>query len=148
MSSFTNALIAKFNGDGKTWTVDQPFRYYIGAEDSGEYIDVRIGFKTNMASIPRLAQWLIPKMGKWDQGAVVHDLSYRDGYYIKDIADMPMPMKLTRKRADQIFIEAMKVLNVKKWRRYLIYSGVRIGGWIAWNKYRAKDIIDYPMDSE
>lgn len=144
MSSFTNALIIEDNGDGKTWTVKQAFQYFIGREDSNEYLDVRIGFKTDLASIPRAVRWLIPKTGKWNQAAVGHDHSYRKGFYTKDVSGLPMPMKLTRERADSIFLEAMGVLKVKPWTKYAIYTGVRVGGWISWDAARNKDVIDYP----
>ena len=38
--------------------------------------------------------------------------------------------------ADEIFLEGMEVLKVPGWQRYLIYFGVRLGGWYAWRKNR------------
>ena len=47
-----------------------------------------------------------------------------------------MKKPITRKQADQIFLEAMGVLGVRKWRKYLMYYAVRLGGWLAWRAKR------------
>lgn len=137
MSSFTNALIIKDEGDGKYWSIQAPFRYCIGREDSGRYVEVPEGFKTDLASVPRAMQWIIPKLGKYNHAAVVHDYLYRHQvYWIKTAGRSRMTVTATRKKADDIFKEAMKVCGVGKWRRNLIYAGVRAGGWVGWNRYR------------
>jgi len=33
----------------------------------------------------------------------------------------------------------MGVLGVGRFTRWTIYAGVRVGGWVPWNKYRSKD---------
>ena len=40
--------------------------------------------------------------------------------------------------ADGVFLEAMAVLGISLWRRYLIYWGVRLGGWYAWNDHKKR----------
>lgn len=146
MSRFTQALIIQDSGDGKLWRVAKAFRFYIGHENSDEYSLVQKCFETDLASIPRAAQLFIPKLGKFNQAAVLHDHDYRAGYYTRLITSIPTPVKLTRKKADQILLEAMGVLGVRRWRKYAIYYGVRVGGRSAWNKCRQNDIEDYPMD--
>ncbi len=43
---------------------------------------------------------------------------------------------MTRKMADDVLLEAMKLKGMSAWRCYPIYWGVRAGGWAAWNEHR------------
>lgn len=54
---------------------------------------------------------LFPKTNRYFRAAIVHDyvLSYR----------------YSRKYCDDTFLEALAVIGVPKWRRYLMYCGVR-----------------------
>lgn len=87
---------------------------------------VPAGFGTDLASIPQVLWSVLPKVGKWDLAAVVHDYLYQTG-------------GCTRTQADAVLREAMIVSGVAGRRRFEIYWGVRLGGWVAWNKYRADD---------
>lgn len=84
------------------------------------------GFKTDLASVPRGLWNLIPKSGKQDRPAVIHDFLY-------------VHNGVSRSQADAILNEAMAVCGVGRVSRWIIYSGVRVGGWQTWNRYRAKD---------
>jgi hypothetical protein len=89
-------------------------------------IVVPAGFVTDLASIPQVLWNILPPIGKYDKAAVVHDFLYqRNG--------------VTRLTADDVLLEGMNVCNVPGWKKYSIYSGVRVGGWVTWNKYRAQD---------
>jgi hypothetical protein len=90
-------------------------------------ITVPAGFKTDLASIPAPVWILIPKVGKYDKAAVIHDFLYANN-------------GCTRDEADNVLKEAMRVLNVPGWRLHLIYAGVRAGGWDSWNDYRSRDV--------
>lgn len=81
------------------------------------------GFKTDFASIPAVVWPLIPKVGKYDKAAVVHDFLYQNN-------------GCTREEADGVLREAMRILHVPGWRMSLIYAGVRSGGWLVWGRYR------------
>ncbi len=140
MSSFTNALVIKDAGDGKYWTVQEPFRYYMGSEASNVCVDIPRGFKTDLASVPRLARLLVPKLGKYNAAAVVHDRLYKQGEYTVLSPGVSYPCDITRKKADDVFNEAMKICGVSPWRRRLIYCGVRVGGWKGWNSHRNAEL--------
>ena len=86
-------------------------------------ITVPAKFITDLASIPQLLWNILPPIGAYDAAAVVHDYLYLNN-------------GLNRKQADDVLNEAMSDLEVEAWKRYLIYAGVRVGGWVAWNKYR------------
>ena len=84
-------------------------------------IRVRKGFTTDLASIPRIFQNIIPKIGKHIQPAITHDLCYENG----------VP-NMTRKEADDLFLEGMKAVGVNWLRRNVMYLAVRTGGRGLW----------------
>lgn len=47
MSRFTDELIVSSLPDGRTWVIKRDFGYDIGKEESGNAINVPIGFKTD-----------------------------------------------------------------------------------------------------
>lgn len=131
---FLNPLILA-DWNGTVWQVATSFTYVI--DDSTEVI-VPAGFPTDMASVPQIV-WNIfpPQGGSWanyGQAAVLHDYLYRCAtiYNYKTKTNIT----IVQKQADDILFQAMKELNVPSWVCYIIWSGVRIGGFVAWNKYR------------
>ena len=119
MSKFTDILTVSPLADGKTWVTRKEFGYDIGKEGSGNSIDVPIGFMTDFASVPRPLWMLLPRWGKYGNAAVVHDYCYWE-------------QSRSRKESDMIFREAMKVLEVPAWKKFLMYYAVRFGGGLAW----------------
>ena len=115
MSKFTTPLIVE-QIDGNNWRIVEEFEYCIGSKDSGDVITVPKGFITDFASIPRPFWSIIGHpAGKYGKAAVIHDYLYRNGIG-------------TRKKADQIFLEGMKVLKVNVIKRNIMYYAVRIFG--------------------
>ena len=122
MSSFTEPLVVK-HLDGSRWELMEKFIYFIGAEDSDEFVRVPKGFITDFASIPRLFWTLIgPPTGRYGKSAVIHDFLYDT-------------QPVTRKKADLIFYEAMQVLKVPFYKRWLMYHAVRTFAWMPWNRH-------------
>lgn len=97
----------------------------------GELIIVPRGFDTDFASVPRALWSIYPPFGSYQQAAVIHDFLY----YEQRLGEEP----LTRAQADAIFLSAMESTNVGWLTRKIIYSAVRVGGWVYWNK-RYKEI--------
>lgn len=125
MSSFTTPLIVR-HLDGQRWRLMESFKYAVGDEYSEEIIRVPRGFITDFASIPRLFWTIIGHpTGKYGKAAVIHDYCYFRKLY-------------SRKRSDEIFYEAMKVLKVPFVKRWLMYHAVRMFGWLPWGNYRKK----------
>lgn len=83
------------------------------------YITVPIGFKTDLASIPRVFRAAIPTNGKHRLAAVIHDYLYSS-------------KKESRGICDKVFLEAMVISGVPWWKRKLMYRAVRLGGWMSW----------------
>ena len=139
MSMFTNSLKTEWL-DGKKWRVTESYRFYSGDYLSGLYVEVPEGFITDLASIPRLLHWLVPKVGKDSAASVMHDVIYRTGVMtssvivdgVEHVVDTPVSQGM----ADSMFHQAMVALKVGRWRRKILYHGVSIFGWIAWNRYR------------
>lgn len=119
MSRFTDALIVSPMADGNTWVVMRPFGYDVGEEGSGDTVEVAIGFTTDFASIPRIFWVVLPRWGKYGNAAVIHDWLY----WIQN---------RERDEADFIMLEAMGVLDVPGWQKFVIFWAVRLAGWISW----------------
>ena len=122
MSSFTKPLIVKYL-DGHWWELVEGFEY----QDEDNIIKVPQGFLTDFASIPRIFWSIVGSpSGKYGKAAVIHDWLYATH-------------TTTRRKADKIFREAMKVLKVKWWKRRLIWIAIRAFGRKAWNKHKKKE---------
>ena len=132
MSSFTKLpRLVAIPPNYALYEVPNDFEYYVGSEDSNEIVKVPKGFITDGASIPKFAWRIIGgQLGKYAAAAGVHDYLYHTKFYIKD----GVKVMITRKKADQIFLEAMKVLKVPRWKRNTMYSFVRLISWFFWNK--------------
>lgn len=124
MSRFTDALVVSPLADGKTWVIVRDFGYDVGAEGSGDHIDVAIGFQTDFATIPRPFWVILPKWGRYGNATVIHDWLY----WVQTRA---------RREADVILLEAMGVLDVTSLVKYPIYWAVRLFGWLAWYRNQA-----------
>lgn len=123
MSAFKTPLRFE-DGGGLPFTVYEPLVY--DSDVLKRLLTVPAGFKTDLASIPRILWNILPPFGKYDAAAVLHDLLYQHG-------------GVTRDQADNVLYEAMHVSGVNFWQRWTIFRGVRFGGWMVWNRYRAAD---------
>ncbi len=135
MSAFTENLIVSPLPDGKRWVLRKEFSYDVGEENSGETIKVPIGFITDFASVPRMFWWLYPKWGKYGNAAVIHDYLYWEQLE-----------KYPRNRADEIFLEAMNVLDVKESTANRLYWAVKNfakGAWKNNTKAKAQGVKKY-----
>src|SRR3990167_4905100 len=112
MSSFTHPLTVTKIGE-RLWRIEREFTYYIGEENSNEFVIVPKGFITDFASVPRPFWFLFPPDGKYTQAAVLHDYILHEGIY-------------SYPKADYIFYEAMGVLKVPPWNRWIMYRAVQI----------------------
>lgn len=124
MSRFTEALVVTPLADGKTWVVLRDFGYDVGEEDSGDRIDVAIGFQTDFATVPRIFWAVLPRWGRYGNASVIHDWLY-------------WTQARSREAADRIFREAMGVLEVRWLTRHVMYWAVRAFGWLAWYRNQA-----------
>ena len=129
--------------------LEEDFHYW--SERLGGKHTIRAGFEFDWDSIRRwktVFYWWLK--GRAKVAALIHD----DLYYTGEFAGV----KITRLQADQVFHDAMAE-EMRRHREYLkltgrrlkyrefvdsvrrnaIYVGVRVGGYDAWNDYRAAD---------
>ena len=133
----TDIEVKRSAGDTGSWELTSDL-IYVGNRD--QFL-VPAGFTTDFASIPRIFQGLIPKHGRFDAAAIVHDYLYNVQPLV--LHSNPNPgsfsleyVRITRKEADGVFRRIMKELGVGWTRRNLMYRAVRLGGWAPWRKSR------------
>jgi len=117
-------LVTSVGKDGLVRTTLSVLTYYSEVVRP-QLILVPIGTVTDFGSIPKFLQSIFSKDGLALYAYVLHDYLYRTGMF-------------TRSECDMILEEAMKSLGVAWWRRKAVRGGLRIGGWVAWNKHRNK----------
>jgi hypothetical protein len=88
-------------------------------------------FITDLTSIPRPVEWLIPRVGPYMLAALGHDLLYQTGRFGKD--------RRGRLESDLWMYQRMIHDGTNPRRAYIIYKGLRVGGWYAWNKHRRSE---------
>ena len=76
MSQFTEALVVTPLADGNSWIIYKDFFYDVGVENSGDRIQVDLGFVTDFASVPRILWWALPKWSVYGNASVIHDWLY------------------------------------------------------------------------
>lgn len=97
------------------WRVIGPFRVMVRRATEDFNITVPNGFITDFASAPRLPMAYLVAGGVAERSAVLHDYLYTSGLVARD-------------EADAIFRSAMQADKVSGWRRWLIWSAVRMFG--------------------
>jgi len=112
------ALDARWIGNGKRQLM-APLIYV--TDIVNHVIIVPEGFKTDLASVPRLPITYLFFGNVADEAAVIHDYLYTNE-----------AVGVTRKQADDIFAEASQVLGVKGWRRGPMWLAVRMFGKGHW----------------
>lgn len=122
MSSFTELVVSPLS-DGKMWELRSEFDYHIGSLQSGDIVRVPAGFKTDFGSVPQALWWLVSPIGKATPAFVLHDFMYQD-------------QERSRLVCDATLLEALSVCGVNGFQRWLIYRGVRLGGWVAWKQHK------------
>lgn len=161
MSSFTDPLQIEPIPGTEFWKILRDMEYDAGREGSGETYLVPRDFVTDGGSIPALLQPLVgpPLASDAAAGYALHDWLYRtrglqraplmahpdfrrdvsllEGALHNDAQNWCGPQgEMTRQRADTLLWEAMGVTGAGRVKRWLVYYGLRVGGWVAWNKYR------------
>jgi hypothetical protein len=128
LTKLNSTKIGTYQGRG-VWQLNAPLVY--ASEILGEVVSVPAKFVTDFASVPRIPGiWWIAG-GLADEAAVIHDWIYNQSLFPRDVAD-------------KVFLEAMVVMGLEAWRRYLIYAAVRAFGWRNYGK--GKVIVDVGSD--
>src|SRR6266850_4528268 len=105
--------------DGDNWIVAADFKYL--SDLLNGIVIVPAETETDLASIPLLLRGLIPKSGKYNKGAVLHDA----GYNGKLQTINRERINLIKPLCDELFLEAMLVSGVNSSLAKLMYEGVK-----------------------
>lgn len=122
MSKFTDSLKVEIIDNGKGFKLLRGIEYY-REHNKAERLIVPKDFITDLASVPRLFWSIYPPQGAgkkqdYSAPAVLHDYLY----------DKTCIYVVSRKEADDIFLEAMTALKVGRFCKYILYYSVRLFG--------------------
>jgi hypothetical protein len=119
MSMFLTKLCLEVadDADDGMWIVKEPLRYR--SDVAERIIVVPAGFRTDLASVPRLPFIYLLMGNTSTAAAVIHDFLYSK-HLVK------------RRVADAVLREASKAIGVPWWRRNLMWIGVRVFGGSHW----------------
>ena len=134
MSRFTTTLKTE-QTDRRTHTL---LADLVLADDDERTIIVPSGFTTDFASIKVLHNAFLFVLfalvsGYGNYAATVHDWLYEHG-------------SLTRKEADAVLYRALRAEGVARWRAWLMWAGVRIGGAKQYNSTPTSSGFSSPGD--
>jgi hypothetical protein len=91
---------------------------YVDGFDSNRAWDVPPDPRTDLASIPWFAQWLIRSYGKHTRAALVHDAHWKT-----------QTTRVGRREVNAVFLHAMREGDVAFVRRWLIWSAVALAAY-------------------
>ena len=119
------------------WQVLTPFRFYFDDRVPDQFVFVKAGWLTDLASVPGFFGFVIQKDGDFAQAAVTHDWCYKnrgDVVYTEVNGILKKGHPLSRKEQDQVFLNGMKLLGTSLPIRVLMWKAVRRFGWISYPK--------------
>lgn len=131
---------------GNKYILYKDFLYHFSCEQGVHFLSVDKGFKTDMASIPRILWWLV---SPFDLGhaPIIHDWLYRYGgkieggsYHILFHNGKWVEGELiwSRKKVDKLFYYMMKEGGVGRLKRKSAHLIVRLFGWIIFTKNKLR----------
>ncbi len=127
MSLYSGDAIIRWDNKKELFVVEKSFSVYKksilydGTGDNSFRLTIPRGFETDLASIPRWATPIVPKLGHHLQPAIVHDYMY-----VTKIGGV------TKADADKLFYQSMLTMGVRQTRALLMYAAVRAGGKGRW----------------
>lgn len=116
--------------DGMEGILEQPLHFY--SAELGILVMAPAYMATDFASIPRGLWNILPKRGKHDRAAVIHDAGYRGFLQSADGREL----MLSKNTIDRLFLEAMKACGVGAFSRQAMYRAVSWFGGDAFTRAR------------
>lgn len=108
------------DSNGKEFITLEPIKVTWMQGHDWKVLVVPGGFTTDLASIPNFLNWVVPKLGKHNRAAVIHDWLY-------DMQD-----KRGKEFADLLFYHCLLHDGVGKFRAGIMYKCVKRFGHGAW----------------
>ena len=133
--------------DGDAWQLVEPFAY-----ESQQFgiVNVPAGTITDFASIPKIFHNLLSPTGGIGKAAVIHDRVYTTGERTRAEADAILNEAMAAESHEQGMARRKAITQgsgfipdagIGAFKRWLIYSHVRMWGWAAWNKHRKEESL-------
>lgn len=99
--------------------------------NTGCKIVVPAGFKTDLASVPKILHPIVSPGGNWNRASIIHDYLYS----VKGL--LPSGEKLTRKQCDRIFLEVSILDGTNPFIATVGYYGIRLNpmNWPLFKKW-------------
>jgi len=117
-------LVSDTASDGRgLWRLTAPLVFK--SDLTNEVINVPVGFETDFASVPRVPIAFLLCGDTASKPAALHDWLYTATKGKHPVRD--------RSTADAILKEAALCEGVPKWRAWMLWAGVRIGGASHWD---------------
>ena len=115
MGTFSENLDLRYGIENNEviWTLLSSFTY---TANDGALYTAPNGFKTDLASIPRILWAILPPFWKYAKAAVIHD------WIIVETNNRPL--------ANEVFREGMITLGTNRQQIFVIYNGVRFWTWV------------------
>lgn len=104
-----------YNEHIECWVVEENVKLAI----ENKIVTVPRGFRSDLASVPRLFWSIYPPFGKYGEAAIVHDYLYKNRVF-------------SRRKCDKYFLLLMKRAKVSVITRYFFYLSVRLFGWLRY----------------
>jgi|TARA_R110002167_G_scaffold28337_3_gene95528 hypothetical protein len=125
----------------RKWEIVADWKFHITHDGNTHptYYTVPKGFIFDGASVPKFARsWLSP-MGVLLSGGLVHDYVYK--FEVLRLGGKKgATEKKSQKWADELFRDICIDVNGFKVINYLAYYALRLGGFMAWNGHRKRNI--------
>lgn len=132
---FLSSLIVRDAGNGRHFFLTQPFSYRMR---HGTVLTVPMGFVTDFASIPMPFRMVLPRSGRYNFAAVLHDYAGRTD---------AIPFFETNGDADQVMKDGMEDSPFPpNWLvRWVVTAGLRIG---SRHFFHQHEVAWWPKDLE
>ena len=126
----------------RTWEITEDWKFSLQMDGQKTVTSFMIpkGFVFDGASVPKpLRSWLSP-MGVLLSGGLVHDYVYKFETLRLSTKKAQAITKKDQKWADMLFRDICIDVNGFKLINYLAYYALRLGGWLAWNGHRKRNV--------
>ena len=119
----------------RNWVVEKDWKFW---HNGIEYI-IPAGFQFDGASIPKFLRTFFSPVGVLLLGGLVHDYAYKYETLLRENKRDTLG-KISQKRADEIFRDININVNGFYLMNYLAYWSLRLGGFVAWNGHRKRNV--------
>ena len=119
----------------RNWELINDFTYVL---NGNKYV-IPAGFKFDGASIPKFLRTFFSPVGVLLIGGLVHDYAYKYETLLRENKRDTLG-KISQKRADEIFRDININVNGFYLMNYLAYWSLRLGGFVAWNGHRKRNV--------